>query len=985
MSSPGKVGAYNSNGNLNLNQRNYNPLNIDNNYHLKSNANPLQSEILNMLKPDIRYLNKPADSNPIASGAFAVQNNLSPLQHRNNINNNLNHNNNYNNYNSNSFAMPNKSQQFIPQQNQVSNASQHQNHNILNVSLEEILTKIRQKLAQRGITGILSIGKSFKINDVDHSRSISFAEFSNLFSKYGLGLSGNEVRSAFALFDKRRNGTIDYEEFLSALRGGLNSFRRSLVEQAFKIMDKNKNGFIDYNDIISAFDATKHPAVASGERSAESVYNEFLASFSMNHSNFAMNKGNFKISKEEWIEYYENVSMSIDDDAYFEVMINNCWRMNSHSMQNNNIKGWVGKENIDGVENAAALQESYNRRYNNISFGQNRAGYNILTNKIPIGGNPNNANNHNNNNFANQNNRVNNLNSNNFNSNNNNYNYNYNNETSVNPKSDMNNMNNNSIIFPPNTIQKNNINNNANLNTNIITNNALIPVQQNQQRTLEKGQAVLEKFRTKLFSRGSNSLITLARQFKIIDDDNSKSLSYDELVKVVKDFRIDLTQSETLALFNLFDRNRNNAIDYDEFLRAIKGEMSEKRKALVHQVFSVLDSDKSGVIDIQDLKNKYNMRKNPDVLSGRKSEEEAYGEFLQTLEFHFNIYKGKMDRKITQDEFIEYYNNISCSIDSDEYFETMIKNAWNIDKADYNKMQKGWVADYDYNKEASGFNKENLANNHSGNVNGININQGYYGNVNGNINYLNNNNNNNFAGYNYQSQQSNLNGFNKNVLNPNNYNNNYNNPSQSVGLIKQSSMGAYNNYVNDPIMLRLREKILSRGVKGIIGIQRSFKIADRNRTGFIDNEELIKLLKNYRFELTDVEFRKLFEIFDSNRNGKVDFNEFLYAIVGEMNEFRKNLVKKAFLMLDKTGNGRIDIDDIRGSFSAKMHPDVKNGKKTEDEVLSSFLDNFETHFSFIVMKILFTSKKLFFNFIKLIFCLFLKLRNNFLFFSRIIR
>jgi hypothetical protein len=44
------------------------------------------------------------------------------------------------------------------------------------------------------------------------------------------------------------------------------------------------------------------------------------------------------------------------------------------------------------------------------------------------------------------------------------------------------------------------------------------------------------------------------------------------------------------------------------------------------------------------------------------------------------------------DEFIEYYNNISCSIDNDEYFDVMIRNAWNLD----NKQQqsKAWKGDY---------------------------------------------------------------------------------------------------------------------------------------------------------------------------------------------------------------------------------------------------------------------------------------------------
>lgn len=46
--------------------------------------------------------------------------------------------------------------------------------------------------------------------------------------------------------------------------------------------------------------------------------------------------------------------------------------------------------------------------------------------------------------------------------------------------------------------------------------------------------------------------------------------------------------------------------------------------------------------------------------------------------------------EVTHGEWIEYYNNVSMSIDSDEYFELMMNNAWNLknDKV----TTKGWGA-----------------------------------------------------------------------------------------------------------------------------------------------------------------------------------------------------------------------------------------------------------------------------------------------------
>lgn len=60
-----------------------------------------------------------------------------------------------------------------------------------------------------------------------------------------------------------------------------------------------------------------------------------------------------------------------------------------------------------------------------------------------------------------------------------------------------------------------------------------------------------------------------------------------------------------------------------------------------------------------------------------------------------------------------------------------------------------------------------------------------------------------------------------------------------------------------------------------------------------------------------------------------------------MNPFRANLAKKAFNIMDKDRSGVLNLDDIKQTYNAKMHPDVKSGKKTEDDVLLEFLDTFE--------------------------------------------
>lgn len=63
-------------------------------------------------------------------------------------------------------------------------------------------------------------------------------------------------------------------------------------------------------------------------------------------------------------------------------------------------------------------------------------------------------------------------------------------------------------------------------------------------------------------------------------------------------------------------------------------------------------------------------------------------EWLDTFELHHSLKNpDSRDRRITFEEFVEYYTNISSTIDNDEYFDLMITNAWNLNDKFYSK---GW-------------------------------------------------------------------------------------------------------------------------------------------------------------------------------------------------------------------------------------------------------------------------------------------------------
>jgi Ca2+-binding EF-hand superfamily protein len=141
----------------------------------------------------------------------------------------------------------------------------------------------------------------------------------------------------------------------------------------------------------------------------------------------------------------------------------------------------------------------------------------------------------------------------------------------------------------------------------------------------------------------------------------------------MKECNIQLSDKDLNALFAFFDQDGNGSISYDEFLEGVRGEINEKRMGLIMLAFNVIDKDGNGVLEPADIVGTYDASRHPDVLLGRKTPDEVLAEFLDTFDVG-----GEKDGMVTKNEFANYYKNISASIDRDDYFELMIRNAWHI-------------------------------------------------------------------------------------------------------------------------------------------------------------------------------------------------------------------------------------------------------------------------------------------------------------------
>lgn len=73
-------------------------------------------------------------------------------------------------------------------------------------------------------------------------------------------------------------------------------------------------------------------------------------------------------------------------------------------------------------------------------------------------------------------------------------------------------------------------------------------------------------------------------------------------------------------------------------------------------------------------------------------------------------------------------------------------------------------------------------------------------------------------------------------------------------------------------------KLASRGARGIIGLQKQFKIMDDDRSMDLDQYEFKKAIKDFRVGVSDRDADRLFNIFDRDRSGKISYDEFLRSV-----------------------------------------------------------------------------------------------------------
>lgn len=188
-------------------------------------------------------------------------------------------------------------------------------------------------------------------------------------------------------------------------------------------------------------------------------------------------------------------------------------------------------------------------------------------------------------------------------------------------------------------------------------------------------KTVVDKFRRAILRQGGAAgLHSLNRLFMRMDQDKDRQLSMEELEKGLHQFGVSgkLKKQELQQLLMVLDKNISGTISFDEFVTGVRGYINPRREEMIGMAFKVLDKTGDGTVTVEDIAQAYNSDFDPDVLSGRAKPDAALAMFLDQFD------TVEKDGIVTLEEFVEYYKSVSASVDNDDYFELMIRNAWHI-------------------------------------------------------------------------------------------------------------------------------------------------------------------------------------------------------------------------------------------------------------------------------------------------------------------
>lgn len=421
--------------------------------------------------------------------------------------------------------------------------------------------------------------------------------------------------------------------------------------------------------------------------------------------------------------------------------------------------------------------------------------------------------------------------------------------------------------------------------------------------TSQEGVSVENSIKTiidLLVSKGGRGLLEFYKEFKIHDLNNQKKVGIDDFIKCFTNHSINIPIYDIQRIYNSYEQKQNGYFNYESLFKDIKNYYWNQSRQNLISNFSI----SKNISEINDLIGSY-----------IGEEKELFSDFIESFLFISNLNKQKSMFVTKHDEMVDFFKFFSFGVEDDNQIESFLENKFVVIEKSLEKDKKEMI-DKDKNDEKNNLLKKN---NFLGKTfNDVSFKASNENESKNKENKLRRN----------RSKQGNVD-YHRDISNDNTVRNRFqvNNQEKGIEVIEK---------------FKKRLSLLKR--KEFISMLKYFKYYD-NDTGYVNQTDFTKIVKDYRLNLTPTDINTLFECFSERKHLLNHKSLFFNYLLRDLPKEIDTKVNEIFNQISNM-NPTVSFSDMLQYFNAKKNIYMED----EDLYLKDFIESFEMyHFDFLCL------------------------------------
>jgi Ca2+-binding EF-hand superfamily protein len=188
------------------------------------------------------------------------------------------------------------------------------------VELNTLLSRIRTRVVDRGVVGIRGLGRLLQMADDNPEGKIDLQnELPRFIGDIGIIVNRIELDELVRLLDRNGDGLISYRDFALQLAPLLNESRLQWVNRSFDKLDSRGGGKASVRDVQIVHNPKANESVKMAGTTANVIFANLLKSYARDAEGL--------ITRDEFINYYRELSPSISNDEAFGQLMKSSWKL----------------------------------------------------------------------------------------------------------------------------------------------------------------------------------------------------------------------------------------------------------------------------------------------------------------------------------------------------------------------------------------------------------------------------------------------------------------------------------------------------------------------------------------------------------------------------------------------------------------------------------------------------------------------------------